>query len=214
MSIRRSCQSCCRSRPLESDQASITRTHSRRAAREAALRALYQASVGQVKPSQAIQEVAEDFSLAPSAKDFLEAIVEGVASNRERLDAQIGPLLAEGWEMHRIPFTDLCILRIATYELFDREEIPPKVTINEAVTLAKKYGTAESGKFVNGVLGSLLPLSPKAQWTPPPEAESPEQETGELEPVVAEIVQEGTPEMEELEQAAAWTVRSKGEAQP
>src|SRR5690349_7281417 len=70
------------------------------------------------------------------------------------------------YDFNRIAAIDGNILRIAAYELFFEPGIPPAVTINEAIEIAKKYSTAESGKFVNGILGRLLADSPKANWDP------------------------------------------------
>jgi N utilization substance protein B len=63
---------------------------------------------------------------------------------------------AENWEVHRINPVDRCLLRMATAELLEFEEIPPKVSIDEAIDIAKKYSTPRSGNFINGVLDSIL----------------------------------------------------------
>jgi transcription antitermination protein NusB len=76
-------------------------------------------------------------------------------------------LLAGGWTLSRIAISDLIVLQIAAYELFYIEEMPPKVTISQAVELAKRFGSSESGAFVNGVLGNLLLQSPKADYEAP-----------------------------------------------
>lgn len=86
---------------------------------------------------------------------FVEDLIRGVITKSEELDTKIQPL-AKDWPLEQIARIDHMILRLAFYELFDLKEvdIPPKVTINEAVELAKSFGAEKSSKFVNGVLGS------------------------------------------------------------
>lgn len=87
--------------------------------------------------------------------EFVEALIRGVSANTERLDAVLQPLAPE-WPLEQISRIDHSILRLSLYELFDMPEskIPSKVTINEAVELAKSFGAENSSKFINGVLGS------------------------------------------------------------
>lgn len=86
---------------------------------------------------------------------FVEGLIRGVIAQSEQLDARIQPL-AKDWPLAQIARIDHMILRLAFYELFelDQVDIPPKVTINEAVELAKSFGADKSSKFINGVLGS------------------------------------------------------------
>lgn len=86
---------------------------------------------------------------------FVEDLIRGVISGAEALDAQIQPL-APDWPLAQIARIDHIILKLAFFELFDMPDskIPPKVTINEAVELAKSFGADKSSKFINGVLGS------------------------------------------------------------
>ena len=85
---------------------------------------------------------------------YLHSLVGGVLEHREDIDKTVAGL-SEGWALDRQPAVDRNILRMAAYEIMFRPDIPPGASINEAVELAKKYSTAESGKFVNGVLGAL-----------------------------------------------------------
>lgn len=110
---------------------------------------------------------------------------------------------------------------MATYELYFEDAIPPAVTLNEAIELASKYSTAESSKFVNGVLGGVLKFSPKVRWDPdtaPPEFEGEYEEDGaedELVPAVDEIVV--TPDAESFKSAAkfgGWKLVSGDEKIP
>ncbi len=86
---------------------------------------------------------------------FVEALIRGVVSNLEDLDTKLQPLAPE-WPLEQIARIDHAILRLSLYELFDLPDskIPSKVTINEAVELAKSFGADKSSKFINGVLGS------------------------------------------------------------
>jgi transcription antitermination protein NusB len=87
--------------------------------------------------------------------EFVEALIRGVASNFKELDAKLQPLAPE-WPLEQISRIDHAILRLSLFELFDmpKSKIPTKVTINEAVELAKSFGADKSSKFINGVLGS------------------------------------------------------------
>lgn len=96
--------------------------------------------------------------------DFTEELIRGTVDSLEGLDAQIQPLAPE-WPLQQIARIDHAILRIALYELIKmkKKDIPPKVTINEAVELAKSFGSDNSSKFINGVLGSAWrQLDPEA----------------------------------------------------
>jgi transcription antitermination protein NusB len=101
---------------------------------------------------------AQDFnpSLLPeSTEDFARKLVVGVQSYRTYLDSIVGELAPE-WPIEQIAAVDRNVLRIAIYELLFDPEIPPKVAINEAVELAKMFGSESSPRFVNGVLGTLV----------------------------------------------------------
>ena len=81
-------------------------------------------------------------------------LVAGVGEHRERLDAAIAAR-AKGWTLDRMPVIDLNVLRIASFELAERPEVPVAVVLDEAVELAKRFSTDDSGRFVNGVLSAL-----------------------------------------------------------
>ena len=85
---------------------------------------------------------------------FAVSLVRGVADNREVIDQSIESS-AQNWELGRIATVDRNILRQAIYELLCREDIPPKLTINEAIELGKKYSTSNSGGFINGILDRI-----------------------------------------------------------
>lgn len=84
-------------------------------------------------------------------RQFAEPLIRGVLAHRAELDAAI-ERYAKNWDLHRMAVVDRNVLRLAMYEMLYREDIPPVVSINEAVDIAKKYSTQDSGKFVNGIL--------------------------------------------------------------
>ncbi len=85
---------------------------------------------------------------------FAEPLIQGALEHREESDALIKQH-AKNWELHRIAAVDRNILRLAIYEMLHRADIPPVVSINEAVDIAKKFSTQDSGRFVNGVLDKI-----------------------------------------------------------
>jgi transcription antitermination protein NusB len=85
---------------------------------------------------------------------FADPLIRGVLEYRDTIDEQIRKL-AKNWEFHRIAAVDRNIMRLAIYEMLHREDIPPVVSINEAVDIAKKFSTHDSGKFVNGILDKI-----------------------------------------------------------
>jgi N utilization substance protein B len=124
----------------------------RRYARELALQTLYSVEVGKNDPAEALAQALE----APSAADqrvFVRDLVLGTLEHAAQSDAVISPLL-QGWTLERLPTLDRLVLRMSIYELQHQKETPPAVVINEAVELAKKFSTEESGRFVNGVLSN------------------------------------------------------------
>ncbi|HEY0392967.1 MAG TPA: transcription antitermination factor NusB [Candidatus Elarobacter sp.] len=127
---------------------------SRRHAREVALQALYGTEVGKRGADEMLTELlARDES--SEGRAFVRDLVMGTLENEAESDAVIAPLL-EGWTIDRLPTIDRIILRMSVFELQHRKEIDPAVVINEAVELAKKFSTEDSGRYVNGVLGRVL----------------------------------------------------------
>lgn len=97
--------------------------------------------------------------LPPTAEEaalrlFAEPLIRGTIEQRERLDDEIKKH-AKNWDLHRLAAVDRNILRLAIYEMLFRDDIPPVVSINEAVDIAKKFSTVDSGKFVNGLLDKV-----------------------------------------------------------
>jgi transcription antitermination factor NusB len=126
----------------------------RRRAREAALKLLYaleitRAEVGDVLAAPWAMDVVPEV-----ARDFARELVCGVTAHREAIDALIQASSLH-WSLERIGLVERNILRFAIYELLYMPDIPPRVTINEAVEIAKKYGAEEASVFVNGILDHI-----------------------------------------------------------
>jgi N utilization substance protein B len=124
----------------------------RRKAREVALQFLYQLEVqGADDPTPWEREFWERHPVDAEARAFAETLVRGSKQNQQKIDALITQY-AEHWDLDRMAVVDRNILRAAVYELLWLPEVPPKVAINEAIELAKKFGTRESSRFINGLL--------------------------------------------------------------
>lgn len=95
-----------------------------------------------------------NFSPSKQAIPFFRKLVEGVRQSKHLIDSTI-ERFSSNWKLHRMPHVDRNILRIAVFEMLYCEDIPIKVSINEAIDIGKKYGTHESGPFINGILDSL-----------------------------------------------------------
>ena len=138
---------------------------SRKLAREAAFKALFQLEFNSAEGEEretyedlAINTMFDDQPRLTSKKDFsyIEVTVKGTRARLAEIDAQIVSHLKEGWQLSRLMSADRNILRLAVYEMkFAEPSIPKGIVINEAVELAKKYGTDDSGRFVNGILEAI-----------------------------------------------------------
>ena len=129
----------------------------RRYARELALQALFSVEVGHQEPDSALAETLASGASA-DARAFVKDLVNGTLDHAEQSDALLGPLL-EGWTIERLPTVDRLVMRMGVFEMRHRPEVPRPVVINEAVELAKKFSTEESGRFVNGVLATASRLT-------------------------------------------------------
>jgi N utilization substance protein B len=126
----------------------------RRDAREAAVQYLYQREMQGDQSDQALEEFYEMRGLSPSGKRFCNELLEGWMQHREEIDEVIAKN-ARNFEFNRLSAVDRNVLRIACHEILFRSDIPAPVAINEAIEIAKKYSTEDSGKFVNGVLDNI-----------------------------------------------------------
>jgi len=126
-----------------------------RTARELALKVLFQIDVGKLPLDEVLETALEEVRPSDEAWDYVQKAVRGVVERQADLDAVIDEL-AVGWRVERLANVDKNVLRLALYELLHEKGAPASVVVNDAVEVAKKYSTEESGKFVNGILGSFL----------------------------------------------------------
>ena len=126
----------------------------RRKSREYALQVLFQLNITKQEAIKALSQFQEHFSPNGEADEFLKRLVLGVLEHRQELDRLIEQY-SENWRLDRINIIERNILRMALFELLYCEEIPPKVTINEAIDLGKRYGSGDSGGFINGILDRI-----------------------------------------------------------
>ena len=131
-------------------------TSLRRAARERALQTLYTVEVGKQTPDEVFAEAEENSEWDEKAAEFVRRLVAATLRNQKEIDTTLDRL-ATGFPIERQTVVDRNILRMAAAEiLYGASDAPPGAVVNEAVELAKKFSTGESGRFVNGVLGTLV----------------------------------------------------------
>ena len=129
----------------------------RRRAREIALQVLYQLDLDPGDPKKVLSLHWENFQPSEQAREFCIRLVEGVFQNGKEIDRLI-EAHSENWTLKRMAVVDRNNLRLAVFELRDCPDIPFKVTLNEAVELAKKFGADDSGAFINGILDKIHTL--------------------------------------------------------
>jgi N utilization substance protein B len=133
----------------------------RRKAREYALQILFQLDIRKEKPSAAVlKHFWAEYDPDEDVKAFSEEIVRGTYKHIARINELLHQC-AKNWSLDRMAVVDRNVLRMAVYEILYRIDIPTSVTINEAIEIAKKYGTDESGSFVNGILDRAARLTGK-----------------------------------------------------
>lgn len=147
-------------------------------------------------------------------QEFADLLANGVWAKKFDLDDILDSAMPN-YTLDRLAAVDRNVLRVGTFELFELPYVPPIVTINEAIEIAKKYATAESGKFVNGVLATMHRRSPKADYDPataPRDPDFTEREPTYREPeriVVEETVEEGTEEAKRAKRyGLTWTLKA------
>lgn len=128
---------------------------SRRLARQVAFQTLFQIDLSKSDVDEALAQRLTDAGLSAENEQYVKTVVHGVSQQLNALDAQIRSI-SQGWEVHRLGFTDRSILRLAIYEIVFMDAIPVGVTVNEAVELAKEFGDDESSRFINGLLGTVV----------------------------------------------------------
>lgn len=127
----------------------------RRKARELAVSLLYQLEFHPHRCREVMQEFWAQHPTSPETREFASSLVIGVREKLDQIDTAI-ERFAEHWTLKRIALVERNILRLGTYELLFREDIPRKVILNEAIEIAKLYGSEDSGKFINGILDRIM----------------------------------------------------------
>ena len=123
--------------------------------RECALQMLYQVDIRRADPKQILEEFWRAHEqITDDIKAYASQLVEGTLQHLADIDRLI-TAHADNWALKRMAVIDRNILRVGAFELLYLEEVPPKVCINEAIELAKRFGDAESGKFINGILDAI-----------------------------------------------------------
>lgn len=130
-------------------------TARRSKARDLVLQALYAAEIGEGDGSDAFVEIVEGAKLDSSSLEFARPLFDKITEEREWADKMITEL-AHNWKLERIAIIDQIVLRMAMTEMKVMPDTPVKVVLNEAIELAKRYSTAESSRFVNGILDSFV----------------------------------------------------------
>ena len=134
----------------------------RREGRELALQLLYALELNPIKLQDMLQLFRENSNVAMEVRNFAEQLVTGVAANRDAIDKRIVEK-SKNWAITRMDKVDLNILRMSVFELMFCADIPRNVTINEAIEVAKKFGTEDSPSFINGMLDEIANLMPVKQ---------------------------------------------------
>ncbi len=134
---------------------------SRHQARERALQILFQYDI-HGKPGLWLDMFWKENEAADDVKAFAERLVAGVLEKKRELDVLIGKY-ATNWKINRMPIVDRNILRAGAYELLWMDDVPARVTMNEAIELAKSFGDDDASKFVNGILDQVLTKEPRLE---------------------------------------------------
>ncbi len=137
----------------------------RRKARELAIQVLFHLDFNVDDPNKVFDLICENFNSQRSIRPFSRQLVLGVCEKMKELDGLIRKA-SKNWKLERMPRLDKCILRLATFEILFIEDVPPKVSIDEAVEIGKKFGSNDSGSFINGVLDNIYNTLVKKGATP------------------------------------------------
>lgn len=127
---------------------------SRRKSREFALQALFDMDMSQNNSEERIELFCRNFTPPNKVLPFFQGLILGVKKNKNEIDSLIEKF-SSNWKISRISCVDRNVMRIAVYEMLYCEDIPSKVSINEAIEIGKKYGAEDSGSFINGILDSV-----------------------------------------------------------
>jgi N utilization substance protein B len=138
-------------------------------AREVALQLLFQRDFNPQIPRADIEQFVKDRLRGDSLQSFCLSIYDGVLAHKDEIDQRISAA-AENWRLHRMPAVDRNVLRLGAFELVFSTETPAPVAFDEAIELAKRYGSAESSAFINGVLDQLRKTATATAEASPPAA--------------------------------------------
>jgi transcription antitermination protein NusB len=133
----------------------------KRQARTLALQILFEVDLTDHDVSDVLRRYSEDMALMDGIRTYVERLVTGFFRERGEIDAEIAQA-APSFPVEQLPVVDRNILRVAIYELRSEPSVPPKAAINEAIELAKAFGGDKSGKFINGVLGTIAKKYPRS----------------------------------------------------
>ena len=136
-------------------------------AREMALQFLYQIDQCGVQKLEDLEEFLDTEDADAGARNHARRIIEGYVDHADAIDGEIRSV-AKNWELSRMAMVDRNVLRVGTWELLHCEEVPPKVAINEAIELGKRFSTQNSGAFINGILDKIKDRLPQGS-SPDPE---------------------------------------------
>lgn len=125
-------------------------------AREAAFTQIFQINQHGEELDEMMKELLNEKPECEDNLGYIQTVVHGVDEKRDELVGEVEKYLKKGWNISRISKVSLSILKLAIYEIKYMDDVPPKVAINEAVELAKKYGEDDDPKFINGILGSFM----------------------------------------------------------
>lgn len=134
----------------------------RKLSRENVMKLIYQMEIHKDDKEQQIKDLLENGVFSEKDRAYINDVTKGVLNNINNIDKMIEEN-AIGWKLNRISKVDLAILRVGIYEIIFREDIPYNVTVNEAVEMAKKYSTYESGAFINGIFSNIPKGAPTDQ---------------------------------------------------
>ena len=126
----------------------------RRQARELAMQALFYMDIRKDASEETLEYFCDCFCPSKKSRPFFRKLVNGVLGTKGQIDALV-ERYSQNWNISRMSCVDRNVMRIAVYEMLYCDDIPPKVSINEAVDIGKKFGTQESGAFINGIMDSI-----------------------------------------------------------
>lgn len=140
----------------------------RKAARQWAMQMLYQLDINPEETATVFGDFFSDKQYTPNERKFAEETVSGVLENLHEIDSKLSEFTGK-WDVHRLAGVERNSMRIAMFEMLYRDDIPPVVSINEAIEIAKDYSGEQSGRYVNGILDEIrktLGRAARSTWKP------------------------------------------------